>query len=62
MLSIKFPTKSQGAHMSIPAQSGAKGLYRLIWLKYYNVHKWQITFTLGLNAAKNTAYMERSFK
>ncbi len=30
--------------------------------KYYNVLKLQITFTLGLNADKNTDYMEKSFK
>ncbi len=29
-------------------QSGPRGLERLIWLKYYNVKKWQITFTLEL--------------
>ncbi len=47
--------------MSISARSGARGLKR-IWLKYYNVQKRQITFTLGLNTSKNTNYMEKSFK
>ncbi len=47
--------------MSIFPRSKASGLKRLIWMKY-NVQKWQITFTLGLNAAKNTDYMEKSFK
>ncbi len=27
-------------------QSGAKGLKRMIWVKYYHVQKWQITFNL----------------
>ncbi len=33
---------------------------RLIWLKYYNVLKQQITFILRLNADKNTNYMEKT--
>ncbi len=48
--------------MSISPQSGAGGLERLTWLKYYIVLKLQITFNLGLNAAKNTHYIEKSFK
>ncbi len=47
--------------MSIPPTM-EQGLERLIRLKYYNVQKWQVTFTLGLNAVKNTAYMEKSVK
>ncbi len=43
-----------------PPWSGARGLERLIQLKYYNVLKWQITFTLRLNSDKNTDYMEKS--
>ncbi len=39
--------------MSISHQRGARGLERLIWLKYYTVLKLQITFNLGLNATKN---------
>ncbi len=46
--------------MSIFLRSGAKWLERLMWLKYYNVQKWQITFTLGLNAAKNTNYLKNT--
>ncbi len=38
--------------------SGALG--RLMRLKYNNVQKWQITFTLGLNAVKNTDYLEKT--
>ncbi len=30
--------------MFVSLQSGARGLERLIWLKYYNVQKQQITF------------------
>ncbi len=32
--------------MSTSPQSGARGLGRLIWLKYYSVQKWPLTFTL----------------
>ncbi len=48
--------------MSISSQSEARGLKRLIWLIYYSALKLQITFNLGLNAAKNTHYIEKSFK
>ncbi len=48
--------------MSISSRSGAGRLKTLIWLKNYDVQKWQITFTLGLNAGENTDYMEKSFK
>ncbi len=47
--------------MSSSSRSGARGLERLILLKYYNAPKWQIIFTLGLNAAKNNDFMEKSF-
>ncbi len=43
-------------------QSGAKGLERLTWLKYYIILKQQITFNLGLNTAKNMHYIKKSFK
>ncbi len=39
--------------MSISAISEARGLERLIWLKYYIVLKHQNTFNLELNATKN---------
>ncbi len=39
--------------MSISSPSGARGLERLIWLKY-GVMKQQNTFYLGLNTAENT--------
>ncbi len=46
-LELNFIHKSLLAHMSVsppPPQSGAMGAKRLIWLKYYIVLKWQITF------------------
>ncbi len=46
--------------MSISALSGARGLERLIWLKY-SALKQQNTFYLGLNAAENTHPMKKSF-
>ncbi len=38
--------------MSISHRGVARGLERLIWLKYYVLLKRQITFNLGLNADK----------
>ncbi len=52
--------KSHWAHMSIFPQSGARLPERLTRLKYYNVPKRQIIFTLGLNAAKNTDIMKEA--
>ncbi len=46
--------------MSIRPQSGAQGLERLIWLKYDIVLKCQITFNLGLSAAKDTNHINKS--
>ncbi len=45
--------------MSTSPGSGARGLQRLICLKYYDVLKLEIRSTLGLNAAKNTDYMKK---
>ncbi len=45
-----------------PPLSGAMGLEKLIWLKYYTVLKRQITFLFGLNIAENTHYIKKSFK
>ncbi len=59
---LNFIQKSSWAHMSIPIQSRANGLEKLMWWKDYNVQKWQITITLGLNASKNTAYIEKDSK
>ncbi len=47
--------------MSTSSRSGARGLKRLPSLKYYNVLKWEIKFTLGLNADKITDYIKKLF-
>ncbi len=54
LFEINFVRKCLRAHVSICPQSGARGLERLIQLKYYVVLKRQITISLGFNAAKNT--------
>ncbi len=59
---LKSAQKSQRALMFISSRSGARGLQRLPSLKYYNVQKWQSIFTLGLNSAKNTCYIQKCFK
>ncbi len=59
-LELNSLQKSQRAHMSTSPRSGVRGLQWLIWLKYYNVQKRQITFTLWLDTAKNTDYMEKT--
>ncbi len=56
---LNFAQKSPRAHMCISFSSGASGLQRSIYLKSYNVQKWEIRFTLGLNAAKNTHYIKK---
>ncbi len=47
------------AHLSISPTSGARGLQRSVHLKSFNVQKWEIRFTLGLSAVKNTDYMKK---
>ncbi len=59
---LNFVKKTLQAHMSISPRSDARELERLIWLKYYFVLKWQNTFNLGLNAAKNTHKTKKGFK
>ncbi len=51
---------SYKAHMFISPNSEARGLERLIWLKYYIVLKWPITFNLGPNVAENTHPIKKS--
>ncbi len=48
--------------MSVSPRNGARELQRSVYLKSYDVQKWEITFTLGLNAAKNKHYIKKSFK
>ncbi len=43
----------QKTHGRICISPSGKGLQRLICLKYYDVLKLEIKFTLGLNTAKN---------
>ncbi len=38
------------------------GPQRLSSLKYYNVQKWEHRFALGLDAAKNTHYIQKCCK
>ncbi len=62
-LALNSVKKSQWVRMSISLRNGAKGLERLLpSLKYYNVQKWESTFSLWLNAARNTHYMRERFK
>ncbi len=49
-------------HISISPRSGARGLQKLSFLKYYNVLEWESGFTLGLNAAENTDYIKMSLR
>ncbi len=49
-------------HISISLRSRARWLQILPFLKYFNVLEWESRFTLGLNAAKNTDYIKKSFK
>ncbi len=57
-LELNSLQKSQWTHVSISPWGGARGLERLIQLKY-NVQKCQIIFTSELNAAKNTDFKEK---
>ncbi len=60
MFEIEFRTKkSSSAYMSISPGSGARGLERLIWLKYCFVLKRQNTFNLELYAVKNTHQIKK---
>ncbi len=59
---LNFVQKSTLGHMSISLKSGARGLQRSVCLKSFNVQKWEIRFALGLNTAKDTHYIIKSFK
>ncbi len=62
LFGIEFRTKkSTNAYVYLP-QSGAGGLERYPFLKYYNVEKWKSRFTLGLDATKNTHHIKKGFK
>ncbi len=47
--------------MSISPKSWAKVLQRLMCLKFYDIQKREIRFTLGLNTAKNIDYKKKIF-
>ncbi len=59
---LKFLQKTQRMHMPIFPKSGAKGLQKLPFSKYYKVLKWESRFTLGLNAAENADHIKKRFK
>ncbi len=61
-LEFNFVQKSQRMHMSISPIRGARGLQRSVCLKSYYVQKWEIRFTLWLNAAKNMHYMKKKLR
>ncbi len=54
--------KKTWVHMSILPKIDASVLQWLKRLKYYNVLKWESTFTLELNAVENTDYIKKCFK
>ncbi len=56
---LNFVRKSPWAHKSISPVSGSRGLQRSICLKFYNVQKWKMWFTLGLSDAENTQYIKK---
>ncbi len=56
-----FVQKSQWAHMSISPTSGAERLQRSVWLKSYNVQKWEIRFTLGFDTHFREKTTNKSF-
>ncbi len=47
--------------MSVSRQSGARGLEKLLCLRY-NVLKWENRLTEGLNTTKNSDFMKKSLK
>ncbi len=61
-ISYKRSSSAYVYFFSSSLPSGARGLERLIWLKYYIVQKLRITFKLELNADKSTHYIKKSFK
>ncbi len=59
-LELNFVPKSPQAHMFIFPTSGAWGSKdQCVWNL---IQIWEIRFTLGLNAAKNTHYIKKGFK
>ncbi len=56
---LNFLQKTQWTQISTSSRSGARGLHRLSFLKYYNVLESESRFTLGLKAAKNADYIKK---
>ncbi len=59
---FNFLQKTQWAHVSISPKCGARGLERLLCLKYYNVLKRENRLTLKLNVVKNSDHMKENLK
>ncbi len=59
---LNFVRKYPRAHVFICPWRGARGVEKLIQLKYYVVLKRRITINLGLNAAKNTHHIKKSLQ
>ncbi len=51
---FNFLQKTQRTRVSISPWSGARGLQRSPFFKYFSALEWKKTFTLGLKATKNT--------
>ncbi len=60
-LELNFVQNSASTYV-YPLWSEARGLERLIRLKYYFVLKLKNTFNLGHNTAKNTRQIKKRFK
>ncbi len=54
--------KTVGKRMGLSPPRVEQGLQRSVCLKSYNVQKWEIKFTLGLDAAKSMRYIKKRFK
>ncbi len=59
---LNFLPKTPWTHISVSLRSGAKGIQRLPFLKYYNVLEWESRFVLGPNTAGNMDYIKKSLK
>ncbi len=56
----EFFTKNSGTRISISPRSGDRASKRLPFFKY--AREWKSRFTFGLNAARNTDYIEKYAK
>ncbi len=60
-LKLNFLQISQWARMSISHQSGARGMEKLIWLKYLNVQKMLNYIPFGAERCEKYHYMKKRF-